>query len=54
MDGSTYQDKRRIFEQHFLLKLLSPCEIDTLISYSRYRNILPGARSLPRGRQGEA
>ena len=35
MTGLTYQEKRRIFEQHYLLGKLSGQEIDALITYSR-------------------
>jgi CRP/FNR family cyclic AMP-dependent transcriptional regulator len=52
MDGSTHQDKRRIFEQHFLLKLLSPCEIDALISYSRVERYPAGREIFAKGSPG--
>ena len=35
MNGSTQEEKRRVFEQHFLLGRLSSAEIDALLSYSR-------------------
>ena len=35
MTGLTYQEKRRIFEQHYLLGKLGSQEIDALITYSR-------------------
>ena len=35
MNGSTHEEKRRVFEQHFLLGRLSSAEIDALLSYSR-------------------
>ena len=54
MDGSTYQEKRRIFEQHFLLKLLSPCEIDTLISYSRVEKYPAGREIFAKGSPGRS
>jgi CRP-like cAMP-binding protein len=35
MTGPTYDEKRRIFERHYLLGKLSRGEIDTLLAYSR-------------------
>jgi CRP-like cAMP-binding protein len=54
MDGSTHQDKRRIFEQHFLLKLLSACEIDALISYSRVERYPAGREIFAKGSPGRS
>jgi CRP/FNR family transcriptional regulator, cyclic AMP receptor protein len=54
MDGSTHQEKRRIFEQHFLLKLLSPCEIETLLSYSRVERYPAGREIFPKGAPGRS
>ena len=54
MDGSTHQDKRRIFEQDFLLKHLSPCEIDTLISYSRVERYPAGREIFAKGSPGRS
>jgi CRP/FNR family cyclic AMP-dependent transcriptional regulator len=54
MDGSTHQEKRRIFEQHFLLKLLSPCEIDALLSYSRVEHYPAGREIFAKGSPGRS
>ena len=35
MAGPTYEEKRQIFERHFLLGKLSASEVDTLLAYSR-------------------
>jgi CRP/FNR family transcriptional regulator, cyclic AMP receptor protein len=35
MAGPTYEEKRQIFERHFLLGKLTPGEVDTLLAYSR-------------------
>ena len=37
MTGPTYEEKRRIFERHFLLGKLSGDEIDTLLQAPRRR-----------------
>jgi CRP-like cAMP-binding protein len=54
MDGSTLQEKRRIFEQHFLLKLLSPCEIDALLSYSHVERYSAGREIFAKGSPGRS
>jgi len=35
MAGPTYEEKRQIFERHFLLGKMSTGEVDTLLAYSR-------------------
>ena len=35
MAGPTYEEKRQIFERHYLLGKLSTSEVDTLLAYSR-------------------
>ncbi|MBV8119840.1 MAG: Crp/Fnr family transcriptional regulator [Alphaproteobacteria bacterium] len=52
MIGSTYQEKRWIFERHFLLGKLSSREIDALLHYSRVEHYPAGCEIYPKGSPG--
>jgi CRP-like cAMP-binding protein len=52
MIGSTYQEKRGIFERHFLLGKLSSREIDALLHYSRVEHYPAGSEIYPKGSPG--
>lgn len=52
MSGSTYQEKRQIFERNFLLGKLSPSEIDALLRYSRVEHYPAGEEIFPKGSPG--
>jgi CRP-like cAMP-binding protein len=54
MDYSTYQEKRRLFEQHFLLGRLSRVEIDALLSYSRVERYSGGREIFAKGSPGQS
>jgi CRP/FNR family transcriptional regulator, cyclic AMP receptor protein len=54
MDYSTYQEKRRLFEQHFLLGRLSRVEIDALLSYSRVDRYSGGREIFAKGSPGQS
>jgi CRP/FNR family transcriptional regulator, cyclic AMP receptor protein len=54
MDGPTYEEKRRIFERHFLLGKLSPGEIDTLLHYARVERYPAGEEIYSKGSPGQS
>ena len=54
MTGPTYEEKRRIFERHFLLGKLSADEIDPLLSYSRVERYPAGEEIYPKGSPGQS
>ena len=54
MIGPTYEEKRQIFERHFLLGKLSGDEIDTLLHFARVERYPAGHEILPKGRPGKA
>ena len=54
MEYSTHEEKRRIFEQHFLLGRLSRVEIDTLLSYSRVERYPAGREIFAKGSPGQS
>jgi CRP-like cAMP-binding protein len=54
MTGPSYQEKRQIFEQHFLLGKLSSSEIDTLLAYSRVEHYPAGREIYAKGSPGES
>lgn len=54
MDGPTHQEKRQIFERHFLLGKLSPGEIDTLLHYARVERYPAGEEIYSKGSPGQS
>jgi CRP-like cAMP-binding protein len=54
MTGSTYLDKRQIFERHFLLGKLTPSEIDALLTYSRVERYGAGHEIFAKGSPGNS
>jgi CRP/FNR family cyclic AMP-dependent transcriptional regulator len=54
MDSSTHEEKRRLFEQHFLLGGLSRVEIDALLSYSRVERYPAGREIFAKGSPGQS
>lgn len=54
MTGPTYAEKRRIFEQHFLLGKLSGSEIDALLTYSRVERYAAGQEIFAKGSPGNS
>ena len=54
MTGPTYEEKRRIFEGHFLLGKLSPDEIDTLLHYARVERYPAGEEIYAKGSLGQS
>jgi CRP/FNR family transcriptional regulator, cyclic AMP receptor protein len=54
MIGPTYQEKRQIFEQNFLLGKLSSSEIDTLLRYSRVERYPAGEEIFAKGSPGNS
>jgi CRP/FNR family transcriptional regulator, cyclic AMP receptor protein len=52
MAGPTYQEKRQIFERHFLLGKLSPREIDHLLTYARVESYPAGTEIYAKGSPG--
>ena len=53
MTGPTYEEKRQIFERHFLLGKLSPDEIDTLLHYARVERYPAGEEIYSKGSPGQ-
>jgi CRP/FNR family transcriptional regulator, cyclic AMP receptor protein len=51
MTGPTYEEKRQIFERHFLLGKLSSSEIDKLLTYSRFERYPAGHEIFAKGSQ---
>ena len=54
MTGPTYEEKRQIFERHFLLGKLSPDEIDTLLHYARVERYPAGEEIYSKGSPGQS
>ncbi len=54
MTGPTYQEKRRIFEHHFLLGKLGSSEIDALLTYSRVERYHAGHEIFAKGSPGQS
>jgi CRP/FNR family cyclic AMP-dependent transcriptional regulator len=54
MTGPTYEEKRQIFERHFLLGKLSPEEIDKLLTYSRVERYPAGEEIFAKGSPGNS
>ncbi len=54
MDGPTYEEKRQLFERHFLLGNLSPDEIDTLLHYARVERYPAGEEIYAKGSPGQS
>src|SRR5205823_3123647 len=52
MAGPTYEEKKQIFERHFLLGKLSSSEIDTLLTYSRVERYPAGREIYAKGSPG--
>ena len=54
MNSPTHQEKRQIFERHFLFGKLSASEIDSLISYSRVERYPAGREIFAKGSPGQS
>ncbi len=54
MSGPTYQEKRQIFERHFLLGKLGGDEIDALVTYSRVERYAAGQEIFAKGSPGQS
>jgi CRP-like cAMP-binding protein len=54
MAGPTYEEKRQIFERHFLLGKLTTGEIDTLLTYSRVERYRAGSEIYAKGSPGNS
>ena len=54
MNSPTHQEKRQIFECHFLLGKLSPDEIDTLLHYARVERYPAGEEIYAKGSPGQS
>jgi CRP-like cAMP-binding protein len=54
MTSPTYDEKRHIFERHFLLGKLSGNEIDTLLTYSRVERHPAGDEIFAKGSPGQS
>jgi CRP/FNR family transcriptional regulator, cyclic AMP receptor protein len=54
MGGPTHEEKRDIFERHFLLGKLSRDEIDTLLHYARVKRYPAGYEIYAKGSPGES
>jgi CRP/FNR family cyclic AMP-dependent transcriptional regulator len=54
MTGPTYEEKRQIFERHFLLGKLSSSEIDALLTYSRVERYRAGQEIYAKGSPGQS
>lgn len=52
--SASYDEKRKIFEHHFLFGRLSASEIDALISYSRVERYLAGREIFAKGSPGQS
>ena len=53
MTGPSYEEKRQIFERHFLLGKLSGDEIDTLLHYARVERYPSGREIFSKGSPGQ-
>ena len=54
MPGPTYEEKKQIFERHFLFGKLSAAEIDTLLTYSRVERYRAGSEIFAKGSPGNS
>ena len=54
MDGPTHDEKRQIFEGHFLLGKLSRDEVDTLLHYARVERYPAGHEVYAKGSPGQS
>jgi CRP/FNR family cyclic AMP-dependent transcriptional regulator len=54
MDGPTHEEKRQIFERHFLFGKLSRDEIDTLLHYARVERYPAGQEIYAKGSPGQS
>jgi CRP/FNR family cyclic AMP-dependent transcriptional regulator len=54
MTGPTFEEKRQIFERHFLLGKLSGDEIDTLLHYARVERYSAGSEIFSKGSPGSS
>ena len=54
MNSPTHQEKRQIFERHFLFGKLSASEIDSLISYARVERYVIGREIFAKGSPGQS
>jgi CRP/FNR family cyclic AMP-dependent transcriptional regulator len=54
MNSPSHQEKRQIFEHHFLFGKLSASEIDSLISYSRVERYPAGREIFSKGSPGQS
>jgi len=54
MSSPTHEEKRQIFQRHFLFGKLSPNEIDTLISYARVARYSIGREIFAKGSPGQS
>jgi CRP-like cAMP-binding protein len=54
MAGPTYEEKRQIFERHFLLGKLSASEVDTLLAYSRVERYPANTEIYAKGSPGNS
>jgi len=54
MSSPTHEEKRHIFQRHFLFGKLSANEIDTLISYSRVERYRAGREIFAKGSPGQS
>lgn len=54
MNSPTHEEKRQIFQRHFLFGKLSPAEIDTLISYARVERYRGGREIFAKGSPGQS
>jgi CRP/FNR family transcriptional regulator, cyclic AMP receptor protein len=54
MNSPTHDEKRQIFERHFLLGKLSANQIDALISYARVERYLAGREIFAKGSPGQS
>ena len=53
MDGPTHEEKRHIFERHFLLGKLNRDETDTLLPYARVERYSAGHEIYAKGSSGQ-
>ena len=54
MNSPTHNEKRQIFEQHFLFGKLSSGEIDLLIGYTRVEHYSAGRKIFDKGSPGQS
>jgi CRP/FNR family cyclic AMP-dependent transcriptional regulator len=54
MNSTTHEEKRQIFQRHFLLGKLNPNEIDALISFSRIEHYSAGREIFAKGEPGQS